>query len=82
MLETENNEREGRFFFKKKMAEIDETTWRLSGIKKIYVENKIKIALFENSFFLPFVFLAFILKRNSIVFWPFDLFSVYLFLFV
>ena len=64
------------------MAEIDETTWRLSGIKKIYVENKIKIALFENSFFLPFVFLAFILKRNSIVFWPFDLFSVYLFLFV
>ena len=38
------------------MAEIDETTWRLSGIKKIYVENKIKIALFENSFFFPFLF--------------------------
>ena len=34
MLETENNEREGRFLFLKKMAEIDETTWRLSGIKK------------------------------------------------
>jgi len=50
--------------------------------KKNYVENKIKIALFENSLFFFFFFLAFILKRNSIVFWPFDLFSVYLFLFV